>query len=168
LLAAASARSDGCRCPFIRISNTELHDGRQGGGADEAALLVALRRRRIAAQLPLSEQLEPLPADHSIVFRVLPIGPTGTEVTTKWLVHKDAVEGVDYNLENLTRVWVATNDEDRQVVEENQRGINSPVFIPGPYSKIQEDGVIQFVDWYAGLIESRLLGTEAKSFRDVA
>jgi stachydrine N-demethylase len=79
---------------------------------------------------------------------VLTIGPTGTEVTTKWLVHKDAVEGVDYNLENLTRVWVATNDEDRQVVEENQRGINSPVFIPGPYSKIQEDGMIQFVDWY--------------------
>jgi stachydrine N-demethylase len=54
------------------------------------------------------------------------------------------------------------------VVEENQRGINSPVFIPGPYSKIQEDGVIQFVDGYAGLIESRLLGTAAKSFRDVA
>ena len=74
-------------------------------------------------------------ADHSIVFRVLPIGPTETEVTTKWLVHKDAVEGVDYDLENLTRVWIATNDEDRQVVEENQRGINSPAFVPGPYSQ---------------------------------
>ena len=79
-------------------------------------------------------------------------------MTTKWLVHKDAVEGVDYDLENLTRVWVATNDEDRQVVEENQRGVNSPAFVPGPYSRIQEDGVIQFVDWYCRTLGDRLGG----------
>ena len=100
-------------------------------------------------------------ADHSIVFRVLPISATETEVTTKWLVHKDAVEGVDYDLANLTRVWIATNDEDRQVVEENQRGINSPAFVPGPYSKIQEDGVIQFVDWYCRTLTGRLGGGAA-------
>jgi Rieske 2Fe-2S family protein len=41
------------------------------------------------------------------------------------------------------------------VVEENQRGINSPAFIPGPYSKIQEDGVIQFVDWYCRTLGER-------------
>ena len=37
-------------------------------------------------------------ADHAIVFRVTPISPTETKVTTKWLVHKDAIEGVDYDL----------------------------------------------------------------------
>ena len=100
-------------------------------------------------------------ADHSIVFRVLPISPTETEVTTKWLVHKDAVEGVDYDVENLTRVWVATNDQDRQVVEENQRGINSPAFVPGPYSAIQEDGVMQFVDWYCQTLGQRPAGPVA-------
>ena len=105
-------------------------------------------------------------ADHSIVFRVLPISATETEVTTKWLVHKDAVAGVDYDVDNLKRVWEATNDEDRQVVEENQRGINSPAVVPGPYSQIQEDGVIQFVDWYLKTIEPRLLGK--KSLREVA
>jgi Rieske 2Fe-2S family protein len=87
-------------------------------------------------------------ADHSIVFRVTPISPTETEVTTKWLVNKDAVEGVDYDLKRLTEVWVATNDEDRRVVEDNQHGINSPAYQPGPYSPTQESGVIQFVDWY--------------------
>lgn len=100
-------------------------------------------------------------ADHSIVFRVLPISATETEVTTKWLVHKDAVEGVDYDLKKLTEVWINTNDEDRQVVEENQRGINSPAFVPGPYSKIQEDGVIQFVDWYCRTLTDRLGGGAA-------
>lgn len=95
--------------------------------------------------------------DHAIVFRILPISPTETEVTTKWLVHKDAVEGVDYDIPNLTEVWLNTNDEDRQVVEENQKGILSPAYEPGPYSTIQEEGVIQFVDWYVGLMTERLV-----------
>ena len=94
--------------------------------------------------------------DHATVFRILPISATETEVTTKWLVHKDAVEGVDYDLKTLTQVWTATNDEDRAVVEENQRGVNSPAYVPGPYSRIQEDGVIQFVDWYCKTLGGRL------------
>lgn len=43
-----------------------------------------------------------LMADHAISFRVLPISAEETLVTTKWLVHKDAVEGVDYDLDELT------------------------------------------------------------------
>ncbi|WP_158967063.1 aromatic ring-hydroxylating oxygenase subunit alpha [Chachezhania sediminis] len=99
--------------------------------------------------------------DHSILFRVTPISPTETEVTTKWLVHKDAVEGRDYDLKRLTEVWIATNDEDRRVVEDNQQGINSPAYEPGPYSAIQESGVIQFVDWYCNTMTERL-GTPAR------
>ncbi|MCW1920301.1 aromatic ring-hydroxylating dioxygenase subunit alpha [Rhodobacter sp. KR11] len=87
-------------------------------------------------------------SDHVLNFRVLPISPTETEVVTTWLVHKDAVEGRDYDLTRLTEVWENTNDEDRRVVEENQFGINSPAYEPGPYSARQESGVIQFIDWY--------------------
>ena len=87
-------------------------------------------------------------SDQVLNFRVLPIGPEETEVTTTWLVHKDAVEGVDYDLKRLTEVWIDTNDEDRRIVEENQQGINSPGYVPGPYSPVQEGGVNQFVDWY--------------------
>jgi Rieske 2Fe-2S family protein len=92
---------------------------------------------------------------------VLPISATETEVTTTWLVHKDAVEGVDYDLQTLTEVWTATNDEDRQVVEENQKGILSPAYEPGPYSTLQEEGVIQFVDWYAKTMTERLAPRQA-------
>lgn len=87
--------------------------------------------------------------DHMIVFTVWPLGPTQTVVTTKWLVHKDAVEGVDYDPENLRKVWDATNDQDRRLAEENQRGINSKAYQPGPYSKTYEFGVINFIDWYS-------------------
>ncbi len=44
-------------------------------------------------------------ADHATTFRMLPLTPTTTQLTTKWLVHKDAVEGVDYDLKRLTEVW---------------------------------------------------------------
>lgn len=95
-------------------------------------------------------------SDSVLNFRVLPISPTETEVVTTWLVDKDAVEGRDYDLTRLTEVWIATNDEDRQVVEENQKGILSPAYEPGPYSPAQESGVIQFIDWYCAAMSDRL------------
>ncbi|MEP7454391.1 aromatic ring-hydroxylating dioxygenase subunit alpha [Phyllobacterium sp. SB3] len=96
--------------------------------------------------------------DHAISFRVLPLSPTETQVTTKWLVHKDAVEGVDYTIDELTHVWLETNDQDRQIVEENAFGIRSPAYEPGPYSVEHEGGVLQFLEWYSNTMETRLDG----------
>jgi Rieske 2Fe-2S family protein len=96
--------------------------------------------------------------DHAVSFRVLPISPTQTQVTTKWLVHKDAVEGKDYTIDELTHVWMATNEQDRHVVEENQLGINSPAYEPGPYAPDHESGVTQFVDWYCQTMRENLEG----------
>jgi Rieske 2Fe-2S family protein len=106
--------------------------------------------------------------DHATTFRVLPISAEETAVTTKWLVHKDAVEGVDYTVDELTHVWTETNDQDRRVVEENALGIRSPAYEPGPYSESYEDGVMQFVDWYAALIGPRLAGDEGTKLRSAA
>ncbi len=91
-------------------------------------------------------------SDHLIVFRVLPVSAQKTLVTTKWLVHKDAVEGEDYDVERLKQVWDATNRQDRDLAEENQRGINSLGYEPGPYSETFEFGVINFLDWYCEAI----------------
>nr|WP_295468492.1 aromatic ring-hydroxylating dioxygenase subunit alpha [Mesorhizobium sp.] len=106
--------------------------------------------------------------DHAVTFRVLPISATETAVTTKWLVHKDAVEGVDYDLAELTHVWTETNDQDRRIVEENAFGIKSPAYEPGPYSLGHEGGVIQFVEWYCSFIEPRLSETGKPALRSVA
>lgn len=99
--------------------------------------------------------------DHAISFRVLPISAEETAVTTTWLVHKDAVEGVDYDLDELTHVWNMTNDQDRSIVEENAFGIRSPAYEPGPYSVDHEGGVMQFVEWYANFMVERLQGDKA-------
>jgi Rieske 2Fe-2S family protein len=94
--------------------------------------------------------------DHAVVFRLTPLSATTTQLTTKWLVHKDAVEGRDYDVARLSEVWKATNDEDRRVVEDNQKGVNSPAYTPGPYSPVQEEAVMQFVDWYCHSLKRRL------------
>lgn len=106
--------------------------------------------------------------DHAVTFRVLPLSATETAVTTKWLVHRDAVEGVDYDTAALTDVWTQTNDQDRRIVEDNARGILSPAYEPGPYSERDEGGVIQFIDWYTSTIESRLPSMTARPMRGVA
>jgi len=105
-------------------------------------------------------------ADHALSFRMLPISATETELVTKWLVPADAVEGVDYNLANLTKVWSDTNAEDAWLVERNQLGVSSPAFQPGPYNSTHEDGVIQFVDWYSNL-HKRILKQSWSSSWDV-
>lgn len=86
--------------------------------------------------------------DYAVLIRMLPLAPRETLVTTKFLVHRDAREGVDYDLDHLTRVWNVTNDEDKALVERNQAGVDSLGYRPGPYSPELEAGIIKFVDWY--------------------
>ena len=110
--------------------------------------------------LSLPNNWNHLQSDHAMAFRVLPIGPQETMVTTWWLVNKDAREGVDYDIDHLKHVWSATNEQDRILAENNQAGINSKAYEPGPYSPTIEFGVQNFIDWYTseltlGLGESR-------------
>ena len=104
--------------------------------------------------------------DHAVTFRVLPLGPERTELTTKWLVHRDAVEGVDYDLADLTHVWLATNAEDQRLVHEIQIGMNAPAYAPGPLSSHHETGVVQFLDWYTSRLQAGL--SEQKKLTEVA
>lgn len=87
-------------------------------------------------------------SDHIIHFRVLPLGPHKTEVRTTWLVHEDAIDGWDYDPERLSEVWLATNAQDKKLAEENQRGILSPAYESGRYSKVGEFMILNFLEWY--------------------
>ena len=87
-------------------------------------------------------------ADHTFMFSAMPVGPCETHVFSKWLVHKDAVEGVDYHLDQLTDLWTRTNDQDKWLAENNQLGVNSPGYTPGPYSQDAEMLAQRLTDWY--------------------
>lgn len=107
-------------------------------------------------------------ADYAVVIQMLPVSATETSFICKWLVHKDAVEGVDYDIERLVEVWRETNDQDRRLVERNQRGVNSIGYQPGPYAEASEHGVWTFVEWYALTMREGLGGTSAPAVNGIA
>ncbi|CAI8713396.1 aromatic ring-hydroxylating oxygenase subunit alpha [Pseudomonas sp. IT-P291] len=88
-------------------------------------------------------------SDHAVVSHIIPLAPDKTLVRTKWLVHADAIEGVDYLVDKLTEVWVATNLQDASLVGITHSGTQDPAYTPGPFSAFTETYVDQFSRWYA-------------------
>ncbi|WP_404710050.1 aromatic ring-hydroxylating dioxygenase subunit alpha [Sphingomonas sp. MMS24-J13] len=95
-------------------------------------------------------------ADHVFIFSAMPISPTETHVFGKWYVHKDAIEGEDYEVDALIDLWTRTNLQDKELAENNQKGVNSPGFIPGPYSAEAESLALRFTDWYCATAKAYL------------
>jgi Rieske 2Fe-2S family protein len=94
--------------------------------------------------------------DYAFFFQAMPTGPQETRITGRWIVHKDAVEGVDYDLRRLTEVWDATDIQDCALAENNQRGVNSLAYTPGPYSQVTEDLVLRLTNWYCATAQDFL------------
>ena len=100
-------------------------------------------------------------SDHIVTFSALPIDAEHTLVRSTWLVHKDAVEGVDYDIKRLSQVWRATNKQDSNLVERTQRGVKSDQYKPGPYSPYTEELVEKFTNWYIQRLEASMANTAA-------
>lgn len=90
--------------------------------------------------------------DHAVSTRITPIDALTTQVDVYWFVHKDAVEGKDYDLDRLLPFWQRTSEQDWDICAANQAGVLSPRYEPGPYSKTREINVQHFVDWYLGAL----------------
>jgi Rieske 2Fe-2S family protein len=92
--------------------------------------------------------------DYAAAARLTPIGPNETHVRGYWLVDGDAVEGRDYTLERLLPIWDITNRQDWTICEDQQAGVSSRAYAPGPFSLIRERNVAHFEDWYLGELGS--------------
>ncbi|MFP6762035.1 MAG: SRPBCC family protein, partial [Planctomycetaceae bacterium] len=86
--------------------------------------------------------------DHAVSTRLLPAGPQHTKVRVIWLVEQNAVEGTDYRLDEIMPFWQLTSEQDWDLCERAQRGVNSSRYTPGPYSTVKEYNVDSFVRWY--------------------
>jgi Rieske 2Fe-2S family protein len=94
------------------------------------------------------EPLAPLlPGDHITVARFTPRGPELTDVEIFWLVHPDAVAGVDFDPEKLRELWDITIIEDAWIVENNHVGIKSTGYRSGRYT-MHETQPSYFATWY--------------------
>ena len=165
LLAAEHARWQACGLPSAEIERLDEVTGfravrlpiAQAGESQTIDTRVASRRLLGTLAQPalggLSVWTQPnswqhFMSDHIVSFSVLPLAPDRTLLRTRWLVHKDAQEGVDYDVDRLTSVWTATNAQDGALVERAHQGIGSPAYEPGPYSPFTEGLVDKFCDWY--------------------
>ena len=68
----------------------------------------------------------------------------------QWLVDRDAQAGVDYDLDRLLPFWQLTSEQDWELCERNQAGVENPAYTLGPYSPEREHNVIAFDAWYLG------------------
>ena len=93
--------------------------------------------------------------DHVITFSLTPIGPDKTLLCTSWLVHEDAVEGVDYDPDHLAALWRKTNEQDGHFSAINHRGIANDGYVQGPYA-LEEKLVDDFKAFYVSRAKAAL------------
>ena len=87
-------------------------------------------------------------SDYYVVTRLLPAGPRLSRLQVWWMVDENARTGKDYDAETLAEVWEQTTVQDAKLTAENQHGVNSSAYRPGPYSPVTETMVSHFIGWY--------------------
>jgi Rieske 2Fe-2S family protein len=93
--------------------------------------------------------------DHVVTFSLTPIAADKTLLRTSWLVHEDAVEGVDYDPDHLAALWRKTNEQDGHFSAVNHRGIANDGYIQGPYA-VEEKLVDDFKAFYVSRAKAAL------------
>ena len=93
--------------------------------------------------------------DFATLFTFIPISPLYTQVELMWLVHKDAEEGKDYDIEEMKWMWDVTTIADKRIIEDNQKGVLSKKYVPGPLSQM-EKGLEKFKSWYLRHLENSI------------
>ncbi len=94
--------------------------------------------------------------DHSVAVRLTPNGLTHTSIRMIWLVDGKAEAGRDYDLEKLLPFWRLTAEQDWAICANQQHGVNSHAYTPGPLSTYKEYNLERFLRWYLQEMETAL------------
>jgi Rieske 2Fe-2S family protein len=86
--------------------------------------------------------------DHSVAVRLTPSGLYHTQIRMTWLVDGKAEEGKDYDLDKMLPFWLWTAEQDWKICVNQQRGVNSHAYTPGPLSAYKEYNLDRFLRWY--------------------
>jgi Rieske 2Fe-2S family protein len=89
-----------------------------------------------------------LQPDFVHVETFLPLSPTTSVFRASFLVHEDAVEGEDYDVHELTHMYVKTLEQDLALLKAAQQGVSSPFHEPGPYHPVLESAAIKYFERY--------------------
>ncbi len=97
--------------------------------------------------------------DHVVTFSLTPLSADRTLLRTSWLVHEDAVAGVDYDPDRIAALWRTTNDQDGRFSQLNHLGIANEGYRQGPYA-VEEKLVEAFKDFYVERARAALQGVQ--------
>jgi len=89
--------------------------------------------------------------DHMIGYRFLPVSIKECVCDVFWFVHENAEEGKDYDLDTLTWLWDVTTQADKEIIMNNQKGVNSHFYKPGRLAPM-ESYLQHFLIWYLNTI----------------
>ena len=92
-------------------------------------------------------------SDHVVGYRFVPRSVQDTEIQVVWMVRKDAEEGRDYSVEDLSWLWHVTSQDDERIIRHNQAGVNSHFFQPGPLADM-EWAINDFYAFYKTMINA--------------
>jgi Rieske 2Fe-2S family protein len=85
-------------------------------------------------------------SDHVVGYVFTPVDAKNCQCQIYWLVRGDAVEGKDYDRDELMWLWDVTTCADKIIIFNNWKGVNSKYYKPGPFSGM-EKAEQRFVDW---------------------
>ena len=85
-------------------------------------------------------------SDHVVGYVFKPVDHGSCVCEIYWLVRSDAVEGKDYDVDELVWLWDVTTRADKQIILNNWKGVRSRYFRPGPFSTMERMEQ-RFVDW---------------------
>ena len=85
-------------------------------------------------------------SDHLVAYVFSPVDRENCTCKIFWLVRGDAIEGSDYNVDELTWLWDITTQADEKIIVNNWKGVCSRYYKPGPFSKM-ETMEQRYIDW---------------------
>ena len=86
-------------------------------------------------------------ADHVVLYRFTPRSVNLTDAELIWFVRSDADLENDVDIERMIWLWNVTTIADKDIIERNQKGVQSRYYRPGPYAPM-ETYTINFIKWY--------------------
>lgn len=86
-------------------------------------------------------------ADYAAIVRLTPLESQVTEMDVTWLVRESAVEGADYDAPRLSWLWRANVERVLKLASDNQLGVNSTHYRPGPFAA-DEAEIEAWTAWY--------------------
>jgi len=141
----------------VRVMRSVMSEGCDSGSADGrmvAPLMGPLDNHCVFGELGFLSAFLAYP-DYGVIYRFIPRGVLDTQMEVIWLVHGDAQEGRDYDLQRMTWLWDVTSQADKRIIETNQAGVLSRHYRPGPFS-LMEPGTRDYVERYVAELKAGL------------